>query len=131
MRKIAVVTKDEEKVSAHFGMAPLYRVFSVEAGQIVAVETREKPHHKKHPEHHHSQDHGHGQHRHGRDHHDDMFAPIADCQVLICGGMGGGAHAKAQAASLEIVLTSGPIEAVVQAYLNGEISSDARRIHIH
>ena len=130
MQKIAVVTQDETKVSAHFGMAPLYRVFTVEDGEIAAVETRAKPHHEHHPDHHNHQ-HEHGQHQQGRDHHDDMFAPIADCQVLICGGMGGGAHARAQAANLEIVLTSGPIETVVQAYLNGEINSDPNRVHIH
>ena len=127
MQKIAVVTKDEQKVSAHFGMAPLYRVFSVEDGNITTIETREKPHHKRHPEHH--------NHKHEspsrRDHHDDMFAPIADCQVLICGGMGGPAHAKAQTAGLKIILTGGQIESVVQAYLNSEINSDPNRIHIH
>ena len=127
MQKIAVVTQDEQKVSAHFGMAPFYRVFSVDAGSITAAETREKPHHEHHPDHH-NHDHEHHQ---GRDHHDDMFAPIADCQVLICGGMGSPAHAKAQAAGLEIVLAGGLIESVVQAYLNGEISSDPNRVHLH
>ena len=127
MQKIADVTKDEQKVSAHFGMAPLYCVYTTEDGKIAATETRQKPHHKQHPDHH---NHSHEQSQ-GRDHHDDMFAPITDCQVLICGGMGGPAHAKAKAAGLEIVLTSGPIESVVQAYLKGEINNDPTRVHIH
>jgi len=60
-----------------------------------------------------------------------MFAPVTDCQVLICGGMGSPAYAKAQAAGLDIVLTGGEIRATVQAYLDGKISSDERRVHKH
>jgi predicted Fe-Mo cluster-binding NifX family protein len=121
--KIAVVTQDEIKISAHFGMAPLYRVFTIEAGKIVARETRAKPHHERHPEH--------GSHEHKHHHHADMLAPVADCQVLIVAGMGSPAFAKAQASGLTIILTAGEIEAAIQAYLDGELQSDQRRIHIH
>ena len=60
-----------------------------------------------------------------------MLAPIADCQVLISGGMGEPAFAKARAAELEIFLTGGMIADAVQAYNSGEISSDLRRLHKH
>jgi predicted Fe-Mo cluster-binding NifX family protein len=107
-------------------MSPYYRVFSVDNGQILDEELRQKPHHERHPDHgseHH--------HKHGPGHHQNMFAPIADCQVLICGGMGGPAYAKAQAANLDVILTGGEILATVQAYLAGEINSDMRRVHAH
>ena len=124
--KIAVVTQDHKKISAHFGMAPIYQVFSVENGQILEEETRQKPHHEQHPDH---RD-GH-QHEHGPGHHQNMFAPISDCQILICGGMGDPAYAKAQANGLEVVLAGGEIQATVQAYLQGELESDMRRVHTH
>lgn len=124
--KIAVVTQDQKNISAHFGMAPFYQVFSVEDGEIKGQETRQKPHHERHPKH--GYDH---RHEHGAGHHQNMFAPIVDCQVLICGGMGSPAYAKAQAAGLDIVLTSGEIRATVWAYLNGKISNDERRVHKH
>jgi predicted Fe-Mo cluster-binding NifX family protein len=60
-----------------------------------------------------------------------MFAPIADCQVLLCGGMGTPAYQKAQQAGLEVVLTSGALPQVVQSYLEGRVISDYRRIHQH
>ena len=107
-------------------MAPFYQVFSVENGEIRDHETREKPHHERHPDH--GSNHGHS---HGSGHHQNMLAPIADCQVLICGGMGSPAYAKAEAAGLKVVLTSGEIRATVQAYLDGKIQSDDRRVHIH
>ncbi len=126
LSKIAVVTQDNQAVSAHFGMAPFYRVFAIENGQMIGEETRQKPHHEQHP------DHGSArQHKHGADQHDDMFAPIADCQVLICGGMGAPAYAKAQAAGLAVTLAGGEIRAAVQAYLAGELASDLRRVHTH
>ncbi len=68
--RIAAVTEDGERLSAHFGMAPLYRVFTIEDGQIVAEEVRQKPHHL-----HHSHEDNH-EHSHSRAHsHADMFAP--------------------------------------------------------
>ena len=124
--KIAVVTRDQQNISAHFGMAPFYQVFSIENGEIKSEETRQKPHHKRHPEH--GSDHP---REHGPGHHQNMFAPIIDCQVLICGGMGSPAYAKAQAAGLKVYLTTGKIQTTVQDYLDGNISSDERRIHKH
>jgi predicted Fe-Mo cluster-binding NifX family protein len=119
--KIATVTEDGQGISSHFGMAPHYRVFTIEDGKVVSEETLAKPHHSHHP--------GSG---HGHDHsHDDMFAPIANCRVLICGGMGTPAYEKARAAGLEVLLTGGDIHEAVQSYLAGQISSDQRRIHLH
>ena len=119
--KIAAVTEDGKRISSHFGMAPEYRVFTVEDGQIMAEESLAKPHHSQHP------DGSHG-HAHG---HEDMFAPIGDCRVLICGGMGTPAYEKAQAAGLEVVLTGGDTQAAVKSYLAGELTSDSRRVHQH
>jgi predicted Fe-Mo cluster-binding NifX family protein len=125
--KIAAVTEDGEKLSSHFGMAQLYKVFSVEDGQVTGSVILEKAHHKVHPDH--------SQHSHpagqGHDHHDDMFAPIHDCQVLLVGGMGQGAYNRAQAARLEVVFVGGTIDQAVQDYLSGKLVSDARRLHVH
>ena len=122
MVRIAAVTEDHEKISSHFGHAPFYRVFSIEDGEVVAEEERPKPYHGEE---------GHA-HEHGGGHgHADMFAPVADCQVLLCGGMGEPAYQKAEAAGLEVILTGGGISEALQAYLNGEITSDMRRIHRH
>jgi predicted Fe-Mo cluster-binding NifX family protein len=125
--KIAAVTEDGEKLSSHFGMAPLYKIFTVEDGRVIADVVLDKPHHKVHPDH--SQ---HGAHQgHGHDLHADMFAPIRDCQVLLAGGMGQGAFNRAQAARLDVFFVGGPIDQAVQDYLSGKLVSDARRLHTH
>lgn len=121
--KIAVVTDDGVKVSSHFGMAPAYHVFSVQDGEVVEEGERPKAHHTRHP-------HGEGGHGHAHGH-ADMFAPITDCQVLICGGMGEPAYRKALDAGLQVVLAGGPIRDTVQAYVNGTLESDPRRVHRH
>jgi predicted Fe-Mo cluster-binding NifX family protein len=147
-QRIAIVTEDGEKISSHFGMAPIYQVFTVEDGQVIAEEQREKPHHERHPDQHRDkQEHQGGNaanlelhevqdiNLHDRDHqspdrgHQAMFAPVADCQVLICGGMGTPAHQGALAAGLEVVLVGGKLRPVLDAYLRGEIQSDMRRVH--
>lgn len=122
--KIAAVTEDNQKLSSHFGMAPSYRVFTVEDGKILSEETRSKPYHAQHPQ----GEHGHHAGSHG---HQDMLAPISDCKVLLCGGMGAPAYQNAQSAGLEVVLTGGEIQAAVQAYLDGQTTSDLRRVHQH
>lgn len=126
VRKIAAVSEDGKQISSHFGMAPAYLVFSVEGEKILSQEQRAKPHHAVHP-------HDHGNGGHGEQHigHEDMFAPISDCQVLLCGGMGEPAYARAQAAGLQVVLVGGDIQDVLQAFLRGQVSSDLRRVHRH
>ncbi len=123
--KIAVVTEDGKRVSNHFGMAPWYRVFTIEAGQIVADEMRPKWHHESHS---HNHEHGHG---HGHGPHEEMFAPLADCQVVIAGGMGAGALRHLEARNLQLILAGGQVETVIEQYLRGELQSDPRRIHRH
>lgn len=122
--RIAAVTEDGERLSAHFGMAPLYRVFTIENGQIISDETRPKPHHAQHP-------HEHDHHEHGLHNHAAMFAPIRDCQVLLAGGMGEPAYQKARAAGLDVILTAGKIAEAIDAYLKGTLQSDPRRLHRH
>jgi predicted Fe-Mo cluster-binding NifX family protein len=116
--KIAAVTEDQRRISSHFGRAPFYRVYTIQDQQIIAEEERPKPYHGEQA--------NHSSHDHG-----DMFAPIADCALLLAGGMGETAYQKARAAGLEVILTGGEIQAAIQAYLKGEAHSDPRRIHHH
>jgi predicted Fe-Mo cluster-binding NifX family protein len=122
--KIAAVTEDGQILSNHFGMAAQYVVIETEAGRILSQETRQKPHHAIHPDHR-------KEHSHSDQLHEDMFAPIRDCQVLLVGGMGSGAHARAVSAGLEIVLIGGLIADVVENYLNGAAASNDMRLHRH
>jgi len=124
--KIAAATEDGQKLSSHFGRAPFYQVFTIDEGEVVAQEQLAKPFHGEHGGHEHFHDRAH--HEHG---HEDMFAPLKDCKVLLCGGMGGPAYQKALSAGLEVILMGGEIDAALRAYLIGEASSDLRRIHIH
>jgi len=123
--KIAVVTDDGERISAHFGRARYYKVFTVEENRIVAEEMIPRQHLHDHDHDHH---HGHG---HGHHDHRGMLQPIADCQVLIAGGMGAPAYQAAQASGLEVVLAGGTAREAVEAYLRGELTSDPRRLHHH
>ena len=126
LQKIAVVTEDNLNIGAHFGMAPIYQVFTIQDGEIVAEEQREKPHHSHHPQHGKEGDHDHHRSPGG---HQSMFAPVSDCQVLLCGGMGQPAYKGALDAGLEEYLTRGPIRDQVQAFLAGTLTSDMRRVH--
>lgn len=122
--KIAVVTDDGERISAHFGRARYYKVFTVEGNRIVAEEMIPRQHLHEDDDHGHAHHHGDGRHDHR-----GMLQPLADCQVLIAGGMGSPAYQAAQANGLEVVLASGPAREAVEAYLRGELTSDPRRLH--
>jgi predicted Fe-Mo cluster-binding NifX family protein len=118
--KIAFPTDDGMKISAHFGRAPYFVVADVDGDGAPHFEQRAKAYH------------GEAQHEgHGHDH-ADMFAPIADCQVLIAGGMGQGALDAAAQQGMEVILTGEKdIRAAFEAYRAGRLTSDPRRIHRH
>jgi len=90
--KIAVVTDDGKTISLHFGRAQQYLVCTVEEGQIVNRELREKISHHHHTAHDHEHDHhGDDRHEHGEEadnKHNPMIASIMDCEALLAAAWG-------------------------------------------
>ncbi|HEB65914.1 MAG TPA: dinitrogenase iron-molybdenum cofactor biosynthesis protein [Chloroflexi bacterium] len=118
--KIAFATEDGERLTNHFGHAPYYQVFTIENGRVTAVEQRLKGHHSDDEE-----EHGH----HSDSDHAAMFASIQDCQTLVAGSMGRNAYRIAQSTGLDVVLTAGNIQSALQAYLDGTLKHNPRRVH--
>jgi predicted Fe-Mo cluster-binding NifX family protein len=130
--KIAVITEDERSISQHFGRAPYYLIATIENGQIVDRARRDKLGHAQFGGEPH--EHGAGQ-RHGfdpaaQDRHARMAETIADCDVLICGGMGAGAYQSMQARGIQPIMTDiASIEEAIQAYLEGRLIDRVERLH--
>jgi len=131
--KIAAITDDGHTISQHFGRAPHYLVATVENGAIVNRELRDKlghahfadePHEADAP----GQPHGFGpgaQNRHTR-----MAEAIADCQALLCGGMGAGAHQSMVERGIKPVVTEiALIDEAVMAYVEGRIVDRTDWLH--
>jgi predicted Fe-Mo cluster-binding NifX family protein len=131
--KIAVITDDGKTISQHFGRAPYYLVVTIENGQIVNREMRDKlshvhfanePHEEAKP----GQPHGFdpaAQNRHGQ-----MAEAIADCQALLCGGMGRGAYESMRTRGIKPVVTEiASIDEAAQAYVEGRIVDRTDRLH--
>ncbi len=98
------VTYENGNVFEHFGRTSQFKVYTIEDGKIVASEVVDTE--------------GIG--------HEALAILLAknDIEVLICGGMGEGAKAALSEAGLEVYSgQSGDADAVVEAYLNGEIES--------
>jgi predicted Fe-Mo cluster-binding NifX family protein len=132
--KIAVITDEGKTISQHFGRAPYYLVLTVENGQIVQRELREKLGHHQfsaephHEEHHHHGEHGQDEASHGK--HTRMAEAIQDCEVVICGGMGYGAYESMRRLNIRPVVTDlTDIEAAVQAYLAGTLVDHTEKLH--
>ncbi len=125
-KKIAFPTDDGKTISAHLGQAQYFQIITLDGNQVVKSESVDKLLHH-HPEAHHAEHEGHGAHNH-----QEMFAPLEGCQVLIAGGMGGPAFQHLQEMGLEIYLTRHKeISAALAAYLAGQMDNDPRRIHMH
>jgi predicted Fe-Mo cluster-binding NifX family protein len=130
--KIAAITDDGKTISQHFGRAAYYLVITVEGSQIVDCELRSKLGHAQfHEEGHHenaNEPHGFGpqaDHRHGR-----MAEAIADCEALLCRGMGMGAYESMKARSIRPVVTDiSDIEEAVMAFVNGQIVDHVEKLH--
>jgi predicted Fe-Mo cluster-binding NifX family protein len=130
--KIAVVSDDEATISRHFGRAQYYVVLTVEEGEIVAKETRAKAGHNMFggcdcqtaP----GEPHGQGQHSEAK--HQIMADTISDCDVIISGGMGWGAHESLKRRGIEPVITD--VRDVAEAALacaGGTLPNLTERLH--
>lgn len=103
MKRIAV-TYDNGKVFAHFGKTESFKVYEVENDKVINSEIIE------------SNGAGHGA----------LAGLLADnaIDVLICGGIGGGAMAALEENGIEICAgAEGDTDKVIEAYLKGELES--------
>jgi predicted Fe-Mo cluster-binding NifX family protein len=125
MKRIAFPTDDGETISCHMGQAQFFLVAILDDSGNVHFEKRDKPHHNAETGIHQHQHNGHGVGR-------DMFTSIADCQVLISGGMGESAYRHAQRQGLEVFLPAEKnIQKALEVYRAGNLETDSRRIHTH
>jgi predicted Fe-Mo cluster-binding NifX family protein len=130
--KIAVITEDGTTISQHFGRAPSYVVVTVEEGEIISKERRDKSGHHTFAAQH--QDTAPGE-RHGygagaQAKHASMMEAIADCQVLIAGGMGWGAYDGLKSSNIEPIVTDiTSIDEAIKLYLEGKLPNLMERLH--
>jgi len=131
--KIAAITDDGRTISQHFGRAPYYLVATVENGAIVNREMRDKLGHahfanKPHEDDQPGQPHGFGPAAQNR--HVQMAEAIADCQALLCGGMGAGAYQSMVQRGIQPVVTEiASIDEAVTAYVEGKIVDRTDWLH--
>jgi predicted Fe-Mo cluster-binding NifX family protein len=119
--KVAVPTDDGETISRHFGQAKFFKIISLENERVVYSEMRQKATHQ------------HGDYSQSGAMHpgQKMVEDLADCQVLISGGMGAPVLNRATAAGLKVFLTGNTsIDAAVQAYLAGTLENNPALVHV-
>jgi predicted Fe-Mo cluster-binding NifX family protein len=131
--KIAAITDDGKTISLHFGRAQHYLVATVENGQIVSREMRDKMGHAQfqtegHEHEEVGEQHGYGpaaDNRHGR-----MAESITDCEAVLCRGMGMGAYENMRSRNIRPVVTDiANIEEAILAYANGQIIDHIEKLH--
>jgi predicted Fe-Mo cluster-binding NifX family protein len=131
--KIAAITDDGQTISQHFGRAPYYLVVTVENGQVVDRQMRDKLGHahfsnEPHPGEQPGQPHGFDPVSQNR--HMQMAEAIADCQALLCGGMGAGAYESMRARGIRPVVTElTSIDEAVKEYVEGKIVDRVDKLH--
>jgi predicted Fe-Mo cluster-binding NifX family protein len=132
--KIAVVSENETTISQHFGRAPYYIILTVENGKTVKQEKFERGAsgtcacgHSEEEGHHHA---SHGNDADSSAKHNRMVDPIADCQVLIAGGMGYGAYQALKSRNLQVFITAeSSIQKAVELFSAGKLDNLMERLH--
>lgn len=131
--KIAVITDDGKLISQHFGRAPYYLVLTIEDGKIIHREMRNKMGHNQF----HDQPHaesaaggGHGMDAASHDKHVSMAETIADCETVLCGGMGRGAYESMRLLKIQpVVTTLRDIDEAVEQYIAGLLVDHTDLLH--
>ena len=130
--RIAAISDDEVHVSQHFGRAPYYVVLTVEEGGIVNSETRPKAGHHSfaaqgHPKLAPGERHGYDAGSQAK--HKSMAETIADCEVLIAGGMGMGAYESLKGYGIRPIVTDvAVIREAVLRYIDGNLTDLRERL---
>lgn len=131
--KIAVITDDGKTISQHFGRAQYYLILTIEEGQVVAREMRSKMGHShfvSQPHAEEPQGAGHGMDASSHNKHVSMAETIADCKVLLCGGMGMGAYQSMTQLNIQpVVTTHRDIDEAVQAFIDGKLIDHTELLH--
>jgi predicted Fe-Mo cluster-binding NifX family protein len=131
--KIAAITDDGNSISQHFGRARYYLIATVEEGKIIDRELREKLGHahfvnEPHPVEQPGQPHGMDAASHNK--HLQMAEAIADCEALLCRGMGMGAYESMKMRGIRPIVTDiASIDEAVMAYVTGSIVDQVDRLH--
>ena len=125
--KIAIVSDDEQNISAHFGRAPLFVVATIDDGKVKSKETRAKPgHHPKGGNHEHRCASGkeHGYDAGAKRRHEKMLDSISDCKVVIAGGMGWGAYDAMQCNDIEPIINDvRSVDEAIKMYISGNMTN--------
>lgn len=133
--KVAIITDDGKTISQHFGRAPYYLVVTIENGEVVNKEMREKMGHSHFfaghdSEESHGQGQGHGLDSASHNKHISMAETIADCKALLCGGMGMGAYESMRRLNIQPVVTDlQDIDEAVQAFIDGKLIDHTELLH--
>jgi predicted Fe-Mo cluster-binding NifX family protein len=131
--KIAIVSDNESTISQHFGRAPYYIILTVENGKVVKQEKFERGAegtcacgHSEEEGHHHASHSG----PDSAAKHNRMVDPIADCQVLIAGGMGYGAYDALKSRGLQVFITAEhSIQKAVELFFSGKLDNLMEKLH--
>jgi len=132
--KIALITEDGNTISKHFGRAPYYTIVTVENGNIVKKEQRNKAGHHTFGDQPHAETapgEKHGYDTASQSKHATMAETMADCKLLIAGGMGWGAYDSLKSMGIETIITDvDDIDEAVKLYIQGKLANLAsQRLH--
>ena len=132
--KIAVITDDGKFISQHFGRAIYYAVLTIENGQIVEREMREKLSHQhfvnEAHDHTHERTQLHGFDLASQSRHSQMSQTITDCEVLICRGMGAGAYESMKERGIRPIVTDvETVDDAALAYANKNLVDHVEKLH--
>ena len=131
--KIAAITDDGLTISQHFGSAPYYLVLTVEEEKVVQREMRGKLGHSHFADQHNateSRGTSHGMDADSHNKHVSMANAIADCNALLCGGMGMGAYESMRQLNIQPVVTDiSNIDEAVKAFIDGKLVDHTELLH--
>lgn len=116
--RIAIANDRDKQIAAHTGRCPRFLIYDVTEGKIEEERPRDNPMALNEcGDHSHQHDHGHSHHSH-----DSLMATLADCQILLCRGMGPRLVADLAAVGIEgLICNEESAEEALRKLVAGEL----------
>ncbi len=122
--KIAIPSNDQTTIARHFGRTAGFMIFDIDKDKVLSKEYKTNTFTGHAKGQHHEKEHNHSHH--------GIFNALADCKIVIAGGMGRRLYIDFEKKGLEVFVTSeNNIEKALELFIKNDLDNNSDKCCNH